>query len=302
MADKITIQLDALDTLFFKDGKPFSLGEETWADGIFPPPPSVVYGATRTALISSGLSSRSLEAGIRETDELVISFLAYSIKGEECYPAPLDVVEPKEKPRSQVELENDDKEYEAFPLPVSALPPDAITSANQKVFPRFQKDNFEAVEPIEKGFLSRATLESYLRNSTQPIKVKKLKDHLELEAKTGIKRNNQTNSTGGEAGELYRVGMRRPSDIKFLVQWSMQSETTENPVLSSLVRFGAEGKVAEAVPYRRRIWDGPKSISTQKIKVYLARLSYFITRLAISNRIKKSKRELLRQESVIYLK
>ena len=64
MPDNMTIQLDALDTLFFKDGKPFSLGEETWADGIFPPPPSVVYGATRTALISSGLSSRSLEAGI----------------------------------------------------------------------------------------------------------------------------------------------------------------------------------------------------------------------------------------------
>lgn len=43
------IEMKPLDTLFFRDSKPFSRGEDTWADTIFPPYPSTVYGALRTA-------------------------------------------------------------------------------------------------------------------------------------------------------------------------------------------------------------------------------------------------------------
>jgi CRISPR-associated protein Cmr3 len=49
------IELNPLDTLFFRDGKPFAMGEETWADGIFPPPPSVIYGALRTAWFANNI-------------------------------------------------------------------------------------------------------------------------------------------------------------------------------------------------------------------------------------------------------
>ena len=47
------IQIDPLDTLFFRNGKPFTMGEETWADAVFPPYPSVVYGALRSAYFSN---------------------------------------------------------------------------------------------------------------------------------------------------------------------------------------------------------------------------------------------------------
>ena len=47
------IRIKALDTLFFRDGKPFTSGEETWADGTFPPYPSVLYGALRTWFITN---------------------------------------------------------------------------------------------------------------------------------------------------------------------------------------------------------------------------------------------------------
>ena len=43
------ISIKPFDCLFVRDGKPFSMGDEVWASGIFPPPPSVVYGALRTA-------------------------------------------------------------------------------------------------------------------------------------------------------------------------------------------------------------------------------------------------------------
>lgn len=49
------IDIKPLDTLFFRDGKPFSMGDNDWADGIFPPHPSVFYGALRSAYIGKNI-------------------------------------------------------------------------------------------------------------------------------------------------------------------------------------------------------------------------------------------------------
>lgn len=232
----------------------------------------MIYGALRTALMGTKLLSGSLKDAVNETENLAISYIAYLLNGEEHFPIPLDVVELKDKPARIVELEKDNKEYEVFPLSITELPSETISSVNLtglRVFPRFQENNFDTVEPIEKGFLTRDFLESYLRNPESRIKTRRLSDYLKLEAKTGIKRNSHTRSTSDEFGELYRVGMNRLSDFSFLVSWSLNSENS-NPHLSSLLRFGAEGKVAESTPYRRRIWKGPQGISTERVKVYLA--------------------------------
>lgn len=45
--------LSPLDTLFFRDGKPFDIGVESFADFIFPPSPRTFYGALRTYIIFS---------------------------------------------------------------------------------------------------------------------------------------------------------------------------------------------------------------------------------------------------------
>ena len=50
------IQIDPLDTLFFRDGKPFTMGEDSWASGIVPPYPSVIYGALRSAYFSNHIT------------------------------------------------------------------------------------------------------------------------------------------------------------------------------------------------------------------------------------------------------
>ena len=34
------IEIEALDTLFFRDGKPFTMGQDTVGESIFPPHPS----------------------------------------------------------------------------------------------------------------------------------------------------------------------------------------------------------------------------------------------------------------------
>lgn len=41
--------MEAFDTLFFRDGKPFSMGDDVWANGVFPPYPSTLYGALRAS-------------------------------------------------------------------------------------------------------------------------------------------------------------------------------------------------------------------------------------------------------------
>ena len=46
-------QLTPLDVLLFRESKPFTPGEASWAKGFFPPPPSTVFQALRTALAVS---------------------------------------------------------------------------------------------------------------------------------------------------------------------------------------------------------------------------------------------------------
>ena len=45
------ILLRPVDTFFFRDHKPFSMGEVSKATGWFPPRPGTVYGALRSAYI-----------------------------------------------------------------------------------------------------------------------------------------------------------------------------------------------------------------------------------------------------------
>jgi CRISPR-associated protein Cmr3 len=91
------VALNAFDTLFFRDGKPFSMGEETWANGLFPPPLSVVYGALRTAYFSEHIGElKSANGDDDPTLSLNIMFSAVYKDGSYHYPCPFDVVQKKE--------------------------------------------------------------------------------------------------------------------------------------------------------------------------------------------------------------
>ncbi|KQC07105.1 MAG: hypothetical protein APR54_06410 [Candidatus Cloacimonas sp. SDB] len=61
------LEINALDTLFFRDGKPFSKGAETWADAIFPPYPATIYGALRTAYFDA---NPQVFSKLKENEEL----------------------------------------------------------------------------------------------------------------------------------------------------------------------------------------------------------------------------------------
>lgn len=284
MTDNITIQLDPLDTLFFKDGKPFSMGEETWADGIFPPPPSVLYGAIRTTLISEQIGEKELDNLIKKTENLTIYNIAISIRGQdEYYPLPFDVVSYKDKG-----LEKED--YEVFPLPIKRI--NLSSGSSLSVFPIYERDDNQTVEHPSKGLISRTNLIKYLKGNLATFKSKNWSDFVIEEPKVGIKRNRSTRTTSEVDGELYRVGMRRvKNDARFQITFNWQGNTNIFYENDKPVRLGAEGKLAEA-SIAENVIPLNAVVITRYIRVYLATDGIFqngipdLSRLGISAKLK----------------
>ncbi len=84
------LEIEALDTLFFRDGKAFAAGEDVWADSAGLPSPAGIYGALRTAYaVAHGIAPEAIE---ERTKDLKITGLHYAVPGKPCLlPAPLDL-------------------------------------------------------------------------------------------------------------------------------------------------------------------------------------------------------------------
>ncbi len=253
------LAFDALDTLFFRDGKPFSLGEETWADGIFPPPLSVVYGALRTALLSAHISGLMHANGENDlTSRLKIDFSAYHGSGGYYYPCPLDIVQKKKvKDRKKAEylmLELVEKTTDHF----SSLDFISLSSMLQSQ---------EQVEDVS-GLIDEISLNEYLLKSSVPGILLDEHKYLKDEPKVGIGRNDRTRTS--DEGMLYRVGMKRMLQIRLAVGYAGID------ISGNLMRLGGEGKsvsvsVLEQEPCVRK----PDNRSAKFFKLYLATPAIF---------------------------
>ena len=218
----MTIRLKALDTLFFRDGKPFDKGEETWANGIFPPHPSVIYGSLRSLFYiqhPAELGNENTEKD--KTRDLEIKDIKVRNAYDYFYPCPNDVVKKKGDKKGNplmLTLENGLKN-------TSSILESYLTSDTK-------------IEPIE-GFLIGDNFEVEYLNGEKPKRYRHLNDFISLEPKVGIGRDNITGIT--EEGLLYRVGMVRPKDIEieidfYLEDWVLVKES------KGFLKIGAEGK------------------------------------------------------------
>lgn len=233
--------LTPFDTLFVRDGKPFSMGEEVWASGIFPPPPSVIYGALRTAYFSQNLGQLA-EAGGPEDPTTSLSikriFLHDKEENELFIPCPFDIVESKaakydtykvNKPRALLSLQSFDKP--------SSYGPDFILTAPADLTP---VSSFGG-----NHWVSLTELNAYLRNGEIPSPFSS--DHFfRTEPKIGIQKSATTGSSSD--GMLYRVGLIRPENgISIFVEWE---DTTNQLVIpqTGLLKLGGEGKATHYQP------------------------------------------------------
>ena len=222
-----TIKIEAIDTLFFRDGRPFSMGEETFATGIFPPPPSVLYGALRSAYASE--NEISLDNIKTETEKIRINGINFNFFDTSYFPLPLDLVKLKSENRNKAKL-----------LRIS--PKDSFIS-NLSEDNKFILWRAEHIENITNGMIDTTTFQDYLNG--------KLKDNWEYETtdeltttevKIGIGRTNETKQS--EEGKLYRVAMRRMQPLNnenVNKRFSFIVDTNESN-LSSFGKLGGEAK------------------------------------------------------------
>lgn len=215
------IRIGALDTLFFRDGKPFTMGAEAWGSSVFPPYPSMLYGALRSAYFSYHIDRLS-EAGTDSdpTKTLQIKCLCLHRKDETYFPLPLDVVRDKKDEYNKgfiMKLE----EHKAF--------------SNCQVKTLLRPAGNNKIENISDGWLNDISLESYLRCEGD-ISFIKLEDIVMSEPKIGIGRSNVTHTA--EDSMLYRVAMKRLlKDASLVVDF----EGMDIPE-SGLMKFGGEGR------------------------------------------------------------
>jgi CRISPR-associated protein Cmr3 len=272
------LRFNPFDPLFFRNGRPFTAGEETWADSIFPPNPSVLYGALRTALATvKGKEIRFDQINERlSTEEVKVLRLYYFIAGKSCYSLPFDYLENAEKPEELVKAEKKQKEY-TLRLAQPIRRQSVITSSKSDHL-EFVFKSFDLAAPHEDGIFSEDLLFEYLQNERSEIVSQRLRDFIFEEPKVGIGRSDYTRTA--DEGLLYRVGMQRLKDILLGMTVRPVTGYSASDLNNTIVRLGGESKVASIASVGET--DFQNKLINIKLKPGYFKL-YFATPAIINN-------------------
>jgi CRISPR-associated protein Cmr3 len=261
------ISIKATDTLFFRDGRPFSMGDETFAQGIFPPPPSVLYGALRSAAIANGLQEgKNLDQLISETESLSINFFGFQIGNDTYLPMPLDLIAPKPIKDKVGSLTANALVLDKKPLYSSAISYNILKSDIQ-----------QKTEDEPKLIYDYTFAEEYLKGNAKELHVLKRSDYILSETKIGIGRERDTNIA--QDGKLFRVQMNRLAketkngikELKFFLEF----EGAELPEKGWLA-LGGERRTAFYQAEKEYIPSiSPPELDSKRFKIYLSTPAVF---------------------------
>ncbi len=237
------IELDALDTLFFRDGKPFTMQEETWADILFPPHPSTFYGALRSAWFANNPAELGkAETAQDETKKLQITGTHLFRDDSIFYSMPRDLVIPKEETDSDHALATPMQLQDITAhssLAVSSLLPSLL----------FPEDEEKTYESPETGLMNRSDFERYLHGDMDALTAFNLSELISKDPKIGISRLGQMRTTA--QGALYRIDMVRleakGGDFNSRLKFYLDFEGIDLPD-EGFLKLGGEGK---AVRYKK---------------------------------------------------
>lgn len=224
---KYTIEVTPLDTLFFRGGMPFSMGEDSWTQTSILPNPSVIWGALFSTLFS--LKKINLE----DTNKLKIKFffLKRSVVHESSekilLPAPLDIFYEKNNENIYVDNYHDtDSITSNFPSLLKNI-----------TIPDVEDNNIE-VKNLDNYFIDWVDFsENYPQQNAQ-IRKYDVDYFATNVSKIGIKKSQATGTS--EESMLYQVNM-----VEFGKNWSLivEFETKDFPT-QGILRLGGEGKMA----------------------------------------------------------
>jgi len=265
-------KIEPLDTLFFRDGRPFSMGSETWANPIFPPYPSTVYGAIRTWLIFEKGNLREFEEGkykeelgtITEKGRLTIRgpFIGLNHNNYNLYfPVPCDFLKKKGK------NEGNNLYYIDY-----INKPDIFTSDYSLESILVNRNDYEFEE--SDGFIDINSLKDYLMVRKKNLQFTEKKEIFSEEKKTGIKRCRKTLSS--EEGHLYRIPMIR---LKREAYFFVEIDGLDSYPQEGMVQLGADWKAIKIVKIKKDLFYELRELdfhlNSKIFKIYLATPSIF---------------------------
>ena len=232
--NKEKYRISAYDMLFFGTGRPFTMEDESWTKGIFPPYPSTFYGYIRTTYFENNMSELSKA---NEDDDPTKVFKINDINillfenGEfrtPLYPIPYGHV---------IKKEGNKETIEALKLKESKL-----ISSNPFGYVLTAHSDGKLETADNTIYVSKDELENYL-NGKPITNFYKITEFLTTEERIGIAKNLKTGKT--EEGKLYRISfnhlytnkeMKEESEIHFGLE--IEADLPKKHFLS----MGGEGK------------------------------------------------------------
>jgi len=236
------IEIDPLDTLIFRDGKPFGMGDDSWTSSLLLPTPTTIYGALRGTYFSQNPDDFKKLNEYDMTESLVIKGIYLYGDDELLYIAPKDCV---------YRLNQDE-------ITTLKIKENRLTSSPLS----YCLSSDEEVESMGEIFFDEITFDDYLQGS-DTLYGKSLDSYITIESKIGIGRDRTKKVT--KDGLLYRVQMLRYK-FKIIVEF-------EGLYLNDLglMKFGGEAKGAT---YKKL--DSIESVASPSIKNSIFKL-YLLT-------------------------
>jgi len=210
------------DSLFFRGGKPFNAGSDSWTDSSFLPNPSVIWGAMFSILYKEG------KVTTKEEDRKKLKIRNIYLYQEKnrvlniLIPTPLDVY-----------VDEDGNNYISKIKKV-----DFISNYPLKYVSVLEKDNLEIAE---KSFIRIDTLFKDYQNSYE-LSLYAFDTIFKSDYKIGIKIDNRTKTA--KENYLYRIDLTQfEKECGFLVEYELDTSIKFEP--NGILKLGGEGKTAQ---------------------------------------------------------
>lgn len=258
------ILIEPLDVMLFRDGKPFSAGEDVIASSKFPPFPSTFYGAIRTEILSRQNFQFKPLSQIRDKREYLseIDSITENLRIAGPFIADENHLEYFPIPKDVMKIKGEDKYVQLKPR---SLPP---FKSDLAFSPLWVKTNYDEHIEDSKGFISESDLKRYLRSDEDNWTILDSDAVFGREEKVGIGRSGATKTT--EEGLFYIAEFIR---LKIGFGFTLDIEGNVTLPDNGFLRLGGESRAASYRKIEDRKWEDDeikkKVKETRKFKLYL---------------------------------